>query len=525
MFSFFKREELYPWAVSDSIYETIRSKIDEHGRLQDDKLPDDESFWEGQPLRWVAGGFDGAFGHHAGGGKEEANIKETLRLLAELSRKPGPKTRRAAYLKLMEGDVLSVIDPLLEALRNYPGINAESLYHEAFWLAEKGAHRNAVKFGIALLGQFETEHHRELMLTLGRHDEFTLYAAVAIQNSLNSPNDALFELAQAVDGWGKIQLVERLEPETQEIKDWLLRKGCRNSVMYEYLAYACAQKGELHVALKADEADDALYNGAGDILSALIQGGPAEDIDDYEHAIVMIGEYLRLSKTMCNEVPHLIVIIDLLNWLNREPEDWQERLAKGWTGEIRARYREIAEKVVVAEGWREKVGEALSSGDDRLRHFSIRAAKKLEIDVWHELFEQLRMSPLDGSLYYELMRTEDERRLRRLVSFAEEALPLTEIASGPADEMGLGLKFKAHGALDFLVQELDRYPGVGKKLIAAAIQSPVVRNRNMALKALEAWPLAAWEKSLESAVKRLAEVEPVSDVKERIAEMRRGKGI
>ncbi|THF84424.1 limonene hydroxylase [Cohnella fermenti] len=523
MFSLFKKEVLYPWAEGASIYETIRSKIDERGRLQDDKLPDDESYWEGRPLRWVAGGLDGALGHHAGGGKDEEKVTETLRLLAHLSRKPNLKTRRAAYLKLMQADVLSVIDPLLEALRHAPGLNAQNLYNEALWLTEKGAHRNVIKFGIALLGQFETEHHRELILTLGRHDEFTLYSAVAIQNSLNAPNAALFELVQAVNGWGKIQLVERLEPETQEMKDWLLRKGCQNSVMYEYLAYICALKGELHVALTADEVDEALYNGAGDILSALTHGGPAEDMDDYEHAPAVIGNYLRLSRTMCKDVSQLTVILNLLDWLKQDAKPWEKRLSKGWAEETRGQYREMAENIITAEGWAEKVWTALRSGDDRQRYCSIRAAKALGLDIWEELFEQLRLSPMNGSLIFELMRTDNEQRVRKLVSFAEESLPLTDIASGPADEMGLGLGYEAHSALDFLVQELDRYPGVGRKLIATALHSPVVRNRNMALKALEAWPLADWEESLAAAVNRLAEIEPVSDVKETIAEMMKDK--
>lgn len=524
MFSLFKKEVLYPWGETPSIYETIQTKIDEHGRLKDDVLPDDESYWEGQSIRWVAGGLDGSFGHHAGSGKDEEKFKETLRLLAHLSRKPSLKTRRAAYLKLMQADVLSVIDFLLEELRHVPGLNAQNIYKEAFWLAEKGAHRNVVKFGIALLGQFETEHHRELILTLGRHDEFTLYAAVAIQNSLNAPNVALFELAQAVDGWGKIQLVERLEPETQEMKDWLLRKGCQNSVMYEYLAYTCALKGELYVALSEDEVDEALYNGAGDILSALTHGGPAEDMDDYEQAPVVIGNYLRLSRTMCKDISQLSVILDLLDWLNQDAEQWEKRLSTRWTEEMHSQYRSIAENILATDGWEEKVWIALRSGDARQRHFSIRVAKALGLDIWGQLFEQLRLSPSNGSLYYELMRTDNEQHVRTLVSFAEESLPLTDIASGPANEMGLGLGYEAHSALDFLLQELDRYPGVGRKLIATALQSPVVRNRNMALKALEAWPLANWEESLVSAVNLLAEIEPVSDVKERIAEMMRAKG-
>jgi hypothetical protein len=32
-------------------------------------------------------------------------------------------------------------------------------------------------------------------MTLGKHEEFALYAAVAIQNGLEDPNQKLFELA------------------------------------------------------------------------------------------------------------------------------------------------------------------------------------------------------------------------------------------------------------------------------------------------------------------------------------------
>lgn len=295
--------------------------------------------------------------------------------------------------------------------------------------------------------------------------------------------------------------------------------------MYEYLAYTCAWKGELHTALAVDEVDAALYNGAGDILSALTHRGPAEDMDDYEHAPVAIGQYLRLSQTMCKEIRQLIIIMDLLDWLNQDAERWKERLDKNWTEDMRSGYRATAEKIIAAESWEEKVREGLRAGDDRLRFFSIQAARALRLTVWQELFEQLRLSPLNGSLYYELMRTDDEQRVRTLVSFAEAELPLQAIASGPADEMGLGPSYEAHGALDFVVQELGRYPGVGRKLIAAALQSPVVRNRNMALTALEAWPLVAWEKPLALAVKRLAEIEPVPDVQARIVELIKQKGI
>lgn len=525
MFRLFKKETLYPWVDKLSIYETIKSQLNEQGRLTDDKLPDDEEFWVGHRFRWAAGGMDGAFGHHASVGKEEAKIKEMIHLLAKQSRKPSNKTRRASYLKLMQEDVISVIDPLLEALRKQPGINMQNLYNEAYWLTEIAAHRNVVKFGIALLGQFETEYHKNLVLMLGKHDEFTLYSALAIQNSLEASNAVLFELAKSVNGWGKIQLVERLEPDTQEIKEWLLRKGCPNSVMYEYLACVCARKGELHTALANDQVDLELYEGAGDIISALIAGGPAEDIDDYEHAMSVVRDFLRLAQTMCKTVAQLSVIIDIFDFLNQTEERWHDRYSKGWIEEDRYRHRKVCQEIISAEYWASKVWEDINSSNRVSQYSAIRAAKTLGLDIWPELFKQLQETPLNDSLYFELMRTDNKERVQQLVVFAEEKLPLSHIASGPADEMGLGPNFKPHHALDFIMQDLDQHEGVGQKLIESALQSPVVRNRNMALKALEAWSLASWGDSLVQRVKELANREPDSSLKERIEKLMQEKGI
>ena len=69
-------------------------------------------------------------------------------------------------------------------------------------------------------------------------------------------------LATHVHGWGRVHLVERLESTNNaEIKEWLLRDGYKNSVMYEYLAYPCATTGGLLHAL-TNGGDDGLLNAA-----------------------------------------------------------------------------------------------------------------------------------------------------------------------------------------------------------------------------------------------------------------------
>ena len=88
------------------------------------------------------------------------------------------------------------------------------------------------------------------------------------------------------------------------------------------------------------------------------------------------------------------------------------------------------------------------------------------------------------------MRTDTPDRLARVVAFAEAHLPLDGIASGPADELGLGPAFQAHGCLDTLLQEMRRDGVYSPALVAAGLRSPVVRNRNMATNALEGRPIA-----------------------------------
>ncbi len=102
-------------------------------------------------------------------------------------------------------------------------------------------------------------------MTLARHGEFSLFAAVAAGNLLEDPVDVWWEMARSVHGWGKVQLVERLcrrAEDRPDLQDWLLRQGCVNDILPEYRAFACATGGRLIEALSADQVDDGLRERA-----------------------------------------------------------------------------------------------------------------------------------------------------------------------------------------------------------------------------------------------------------------------
>lgn len=57
MFSRIRNKVLYPWVGKLLIYETIIRGLNGQGWLMDDRLPDDEEYWAGHTMCWMAGAY------------------------------------------------------------------------------------------------------------------------------------------------------------------------------------------------------------------------------------------------------------------------------------------------------------------------------------------------------------------------------------------------------------------------------------------------------------------------------------
>jgi hypothetical protein len=398
------------------------------------------------------------------------------------------------------------------------------LHQLALWLAEKSPDRGPVKFAIALFGVIPGSDNNDLLLTLGKHEEFTLYVAVALSNREGDQAEGkLFELAKSVDGWGRINTVERLSKTSDPtIKAWMLREGFRNRIMYEYLAYTCASVGGLRPELERERVDPPLLRGAGDIIRALITGGPAENIDDYADGAIVVDRYLQHLGGEPNELTQLLVV-DHIDRFVGEEADWSAREKRGWTPALRAALREKTAAVKRLPHWQELIAVGLTSKDRVSFYEADEAAKALSIDSWNHHFTRLEAGTDDG--WFFVMRTDDPSRIDRVVALAEKLIPLDEIATGPAEEMGLGPAWADHGHLDFVLQDLRRFPGKGWSLIRAGIRSPVIRNRHMALRALSPWGMERWPSDAEGILRATVADEPDQGVQDEIARLLAGKQI
>lgn len=515
-----------PWEPDrPSLYDFVKDHIDpDETGLRDggETLPDEDIFYAGMDdgPRWVSGGMDGAFGHHAGGGSDKKTLKATYKALGAALDRPNPKNMHRLYAILQEDAFVDIADPLIEKIITEGKIDTERLGDLALWLATFAPDRGAVKFGISMLGILRGDAD-ELFRTLGRHEEFTLYAAVALSGSETATERDLWELARNVSGWGRIQVVERLaDTGDTEIKKWLVRDGFRNDVMVEYLAYTCAVAGDLLTELNSPTPDDALIKGAGDIIGALITGGPAENMDDYGDGARVTELFLARIEGRNLSLDEYLIVAMIRDFVTDDEMEWEDRERMGWTPDTRTVITEAADRILGRTDWRDKAMRGLEEKEPAPFYVANRVAGILGIDTWETLYERQKNGTDE---WYELMQADDPKRIGRAVALAEKIIPLAEVATGPADELGLGPGFEHHSALDFVVQELGGFPGLGWSLIEASLLSPVTRNRYRALHALNAWGRGAWPTGAEDALSQAEAIEPDADIKARIGNLFAGR--
>ena len=501
-----------PWGSAPSIYAYVRDNPNAHD------LPDEKR--EPNNIRFAAGAWDGVVSHHmAGSGaeKKSTRVDKLEQALENLLRFSTNDDLNALYQEVVAESIYSIADEIVKRVATrIPRVQKEVAAIGRYFVT--GAdHRDGTKFGIILLGVAGEKADFALLETLAGHDEFALFAAVALARLVDDPEQCIWRLAQKVHGWGRVHLVERLDgTSNQEIQDWMLREGFRNSILYNYLAELCARNGKLHEVLQQREIDMPLLDSVAELLGGILDGGPSAGIDDYDHAPEALQGYLaHLKQNSGLKLSHFITVDQIHRFLTSD-DSWEKRFTNGWTSEIYADLRARCEAVLGWNEWRTKAEQALDSDDELLFYQADTVAGRLSLSTWEYHFKRVQKAPLKRS-WYRLMQLSDESNIDPVLEFALTVLPAEKIGSGPRDDLGLGPGFEYHHVLDTVLQDLARFPERGWELIHMGLQSSVVRNRNMALKALLSWPREQWPSEAFPLLKQAESLEPNADLKQRLA--------
>lgn len=517
-----------PWkAERISIYGFLQQHLAEQinpRSFGDIALPDEEQFYQGEAVRWAPGARDGAFGHHGSPGDDEG-AGQLFRALKRVSAFPTSENFATLYTRMMQHGALEAADKLFALLHGSRAIDLGRVSALAARIAREGPDREPVKLAIVLLGILSDSTQRDVIFTLGQHDEFTLYAAVALARIVpDSDREAIWwALAKKVRGWGRIHIVERLaETANSDIRAWLLREGYRNGIMNEYLAYACAKNGNLVSALRRSPIDAALLRGAGNILEALANGGPAEDMTDYDEGVEACLLYVKHVLEMPSaDVEHCLPLRAIKMFTEDKERDWNTLTQYGWTIAARQEISVSVDQILARPEWIACIKQALSDEDERRFGTAALAASLFGIDAWTYHFERQKAGKSNS--WHALMATDDPGRMDRVLDLALTQFDLASLASGPALELGSRPEFRQHGELDFILQGLDAFPGKGWPFIKAGLQSPVMSNRWKALSVLSAWGRSQWPEECELALFRAQSREPDEDIKKNIKRVLDGR--
>jgi len=258
------------------------------------------------------------------------------------------------------------------------------------------------------------------------------------------------------------------------------------------------------------------WSSSGEIIQALIAGRPAEGIDDYEDARPVIESYLGHPASSAETVEDFLYVNSIKGYLDEDDSRWAGRYDAGWSAGCRDALRSACDSILGRPEWAGRVRAKLGSEDALEFAHADQAAKALGIDTWDIHWRRLQQNPADPGRWYHVMALCDNERIGKVIEFAEANLDLAAIATGAGEELGLGRGFEPHSCLDYVLQDLRRFPGKGAVLIEAGLKSPVVRNRNMAVAALAAWSRGEWPGGLEESLERATGCEPNEDVRERM---------
>jgi len=459
-------------------------------------------------ISWASGAKDGVMGHHGSNSETQQTVNRLTSLLLKWQQKQDDLRLRPIYELASDDVVLSLADPLGEQLPKVDGLSADLIHDVATWLCASAPDRGPVKLGIILLGLTGNEGDKDILHALGRHEEFTLFSAVALGRISTDWVLELWELGKHVDGWGKIHVVERLcRQDDPRLKDWFIRDGFRNSIMNEYLAVPCAKAGKLHEALQQAIIDEGLLSSTSEIIDALINGGPAEDIDSYPDAPAALTGYLaHVATRQRPDLGHYLTTDRITKWLQADGSAWAERYSRGWSPETAQRCRELCATIRDKPHWLES---ALQQVDTEEHHQHWVAAQTLETlghPMWDIYWKHLRRKPAEAGRWYHLMNACDATRIDTVVAFAESVLPLAEMVKQEAPKSLFPIGWQA--CLDFILQDLRRFPGKGWSLVEVGLRAPNVRCRNMAMMALSTWGEESWPQEAQKALRAAMGREP-----------------
>lgn len=275
---------------------------------KDFSLPSDE-----KGLRYVDGAKDGICAYHMGAAEITKKDIEEINKVITLANTGDYDQADSVLEKLCERiRVVNFIDELQDCILDRKDEIEDKFYVYSLHLMTQSANIECVKVGMMIQELFtQSDEVKGMVRTLGLSDEFTLYSVFIMRNWENG-NTEIMNIAKSVNGWGKVHAVHYIEPETEEIKYWLLTGAVSNDVMPAYSGWDCYKKADVEAILKKDGLTYEELEGVLSIVDAILDEGPVLGISNIENPkeilLAVLNhsiKHLPLSSENCNVISNI----------------------------------------------------------------------------------------------------------------------------------------------------------------------------------------------------------------------------
>lgn len=481
--------------AAPSIYQYIQLHRDAvTGRIAPEAmtLPDEPAARRFSRLRWVPGALEGLGTRHVQW-DGSAKASQAITLLEEVAA-GNAAAEPALYELLRADDVVTFYNNALDyAAARIP--DAEPRLHDlARRLATQSRDRGPVKFGIAMLGSMGDEGDLDIVRTLALHDEFGLYAAQAIAELASQRQQALYDMARLLSGWGRIEAVTLMTATSDAgLRRWLLTEGFRNDVTPQYLAYQCATIADLEGALAGELSgnlaksqgtsanassasrnenlnDTALLAGIADLLQSLIRPGLSKDSLTYASTPQAAIAFLQQVQGHKDSFGFLLAAHRLNDYAAGAP----------WNAEQKRAVTTLAAPVINDKGWRKRVIAAIADDRANLTQAEL-AAHALGIETFELHVRRLSRNGSVAERWRLAFNAAEPRQLPPLLDLAERTF-------GPRFAQGaVNRANTSDEALEAVLQGVAKSPGAGIPIVDASLLDIAPRVRRAAVETLVRW--------------------------------------
>jgi len=513
-----------PWELSPSIYEHIQTHIDSHaaGLIAGGRsLPDDARIAQQDGHVWVPGAFDSMMQYAPAeivGQVDEAIVQ----LILDDTVMGLPGKREELYQHARSSKIAATLPELVRVIGDATMLAPDGVYELGHWLVTESRDREPVKLGLGLLSLVPDKPIEDLLLVVGRHDEFTRGCVLAMQHWETPRQEALIgQLLPHVSGWGLVPLIEQVQDtDDRTIQTWMLREGGRRAdFLIQYVALTLATTGNLRDALLSGEVEPAILESAGHILTALIDiekslrskpQAHLQSIHDYADAPVVVQRFLFHMQKQAKTVKDLTFVATVRDFLEDGDADWMLREDLGWNESLVTELRSIAGEILQRPAWQEVILEALASEDDDAYLAGVRGATLLQMtDIQ---FDVVRIQEINLRRASRMIGS-NEQLVDEVQQFFQRVPDLVRIAntprSGPPQRSRDGYPY----SVPFRQADLLAYPDQVEAMVTFLLDQAKPRMRKQALEILDIWGEEHWTDAAQQRLEAARIVEQDSDLR------------